>query len=717
MSSLMDKLKPLWEILKRIWNKFSPVVIHFLLKIANKLKRYWKKAHLTQVLILIGLSLILFVIVFFGFTASQANVQTLKDGLSQTTIIHDRTGNEAAKVDANRTEGVDVKELPEHISNAVIAIEDRRFKDHNGFDVLGITRALFKNIFAGEITGGGSTITQQLAKNALLSPEQTIRRKIEELFLAVEIEKYYSKDEILSMYVNQVYFGSSAWGIDHASMKYYNKNISEVSISEAALLAGLLQSPSALDPYKHYEKAINRRNVVLSSMNELEMISQEQYDGALNENIRLEDGGENYIKREYPYYVDAVMDEAISRYGLTQEEIMTRGYRIHTEMDQNIQLALEEVYQNHSNFPAGKDDLLVQSGAVLLDPETGGVLGLVGGRGDYVFRGFNRATHTRVQPGSTLKPLAVYTPALEEGYKTTSLLKDEKVVYGDYAPENSSGTYQGEVPMYKAVEQSINMPTIWLLNEIGLEKGISSLEKFGIPLEKEDHYLGVGLGGMSKGVSPLQLAQAYSVFANDGKREDGHLISEIIGPTGNVIAGHKNDTVTVTSKKVANQMTSMLLGVVEEGTGKATKLPDVQIAGKTGSTQLPYPELNGTKDQWFVGYTPNLVGAVWIGYDKTDRQHYLTSSSAVPLFKTIMENIKPYIEKEEFTVESVQTTIREEEAEKQKAREPLKDQTDQLKEKISKEIPQWKEKIEQGTRQLEELGEQLKDLVHDIFDN
>ena len=182
----------------------------------------------------------------------------------------------------------------------------------------------------------------------------------------MEIEKYYSKDEILSMYVNQVYFGSGAWGIDHASMKYYNKDISEVSISEAALLAGLLQSPSALDPYKHYEKAINRRNVVLSSMKELEMIHEEQYDGALNEKIRLEDGGGNYIKREYPYYVDAVIDEAIQRYGLTQEEIMTRGYRIHTEMDQNIQLALEEVYQNHSNFPAGKDELLVQSGVYSL---------------------------------------------------------------------------------------------------------------------------------------------------------------------------------------------------------------------------------------------------------------------------------------------------------------------------------------------------------------
>ena len=295
----MDRLKPLWEILKRVWNHFSPTVIQLLRKIANKLRRYWKKAHLTQIFLLIGLSCILFVIAFFGFTASQANVQTLKDGLSQTTIIHDNKGNEAAKVDANRTEGVDVKELPEHISNAVIAIEDRRFKDHHGFDVFGITRAFFKNIFAGEITGGGSTITQQLAKNALLSPEQTIRRKVEELFLAVEIEKYYTKDEILSMYLNQVYFGSSAWGIDHASMKYFNKNIREVSISEAALLAGLLQSPSALDPYKHYEQAINRRDVVLSSMNELGMISDEQYDVALNEKIRLEDGGANYIKRDF----------------------------------------------------------------------------------------------------------------------------------------------------------------------------------------------------------------------------------------------------------------------------------------------------------------------------------------------------------------------------------------------------------------------------------
>jgi penicillin-binding protein 2A len=178
-------------------------------------------------------------------------------------------------------------------------------------------------------------------------------------------------------------------------------------------------------------------------------------------------------------------------------------------MDQNLQPALEKVYQKKAHFPSGKGSTLVQSGAVLLDPKTGGVRALVGGRGDYVFRGFNRATHLKAQPGSTFKPLAVYTPALEEGYKTTSMLKDEKMVFGDYAPENSTGTYQGDVPMFKAVEQSINMPAVWLLNEIGLDKGIASLEKFGIPLEEEDEYLGIALGGMSKGVSPFQLAQSY----------------------------------------------------------------------------------------------------------------------------------------------------------------------------------------------------------------
>lgn len=671
------------------------------------IRRFWRNKHITKIVLLILLTVLLLTILFFAFLAATANVQSLKDGLKQSTIIYDKDGDKASSLATNRSEGVTIEELPAYVKNAVVAIEDERFYKHHGFDVKGIARAFFKNLFAGRITGGGSTITQQLTKNALLSSEKTYTRKIEELFLAVEIEKNYEKDEILQMYLNQVYFGSGAWGIDQASNKYFNKSASNLTISESALLAGLLQAPSALDPYRHYERAIERRNVVLGKMKEHQMITEKEYDIAVNEKIRLEEGKGSFIKRDYPYYVDAVLDEAINHYGLTQEEIFTRGYRIYTEMDQNIQAGLEKVYERDSFFPRGRNGVLVQSGAVLLDPQSGGVRGLVGGRGDYVFRGFNRATHIKAQPGSTLKPLAVYTPALEEGYNKTSMLKDEPMSFGTYQPENASKQYAGEVTMNKAVEESINVPAVWLLDKIGLEKGLDSLDRFGIPYEKEDEYLGIALGGMHKGISPLKLAEAYSTFPNNGKRNDAHLITKIVGPTGNVIAERKKKTVKVTSKKTAKEMTSMLLNVVESGTGKRTKINGVQLAGKTGSTQLPYNDINGTKDQWFVGYTPNLVGAVWLGYDKTDRQHYLSRSSSetvVPLFKAIMEQTIPHVERASFSTKSVNEKLLQQDFQEEVG-QTIKDSTDKIKEKL----PKWKEKLSEGANELEQFGAFLKE--------
>ncbi|MDF1507878.1 PBP1A family penicillin-binding protein [Robertmurraya sp. DFI.2.37] len=679
----MERLKPIWE----------------------KIVRFWKRMHFTQIILLLGLSFILFTIIYFAVLASQANVESLKAGLSQSTVIYDKDEEVASEITTNRTSGVEVDEIPEHVRNAVVAIEDHRFYEHNGFDVKGIVRVFFKNLLAGRITGGGSTITQQLAKNALLSPEKTYRRKIEELFLAVELEKTYKKDEILQMYLNQSYFGSGAWGIGQASKKYFNKDIQNVSISEAALLAGLLQSPSARDPYKHLDRAIERRNVVLSRMLENKLISEAEYEAAKKEEVHLEDGGGSFIKRDYPFYVDAVLDEAIGKYGLTQEEILTRGYQIYTNMDQNIQTALEKVYAKDSVFPRGRGGEIVQSGAVMLDPHSGGVLGLVGGRGEYVFRGFNRATHLQAQPGSTLKPLAVYTPAIEEGYLVTSILQDEQKTYGKYAPTNPNGVYKGDVPMYEAVEDSLNASTVWLLNEIGLEKGLDSLKRFGIPLTDEDKYLGIALGGMHKGISPLRLAEAYSTFANEGKRPDGHLITKIVGPTGNVIAEHKGKSTRVTSKSVVREMNSMLLNVVESGTGTAAKISGVEIAGKTGSTQLPYEDINGSKDQWFVGYTPNIVGAVWLGYDKTDREHYLSNSSSenvVPIFRAIMEQSLPYFEPGEFDVVSVNSRLagvnKKEESASKESKEitkTLKEKTDELKEVIKEESPKWKRAVEE----------------------
>lgn len=673
-------------------------------------RKFWKDKHLTQILLLLTLIFVLTSILYFAYLASQANVESLKEGLTQATIIYDKDGDVAAEVNTNRTSGVTVDELPDHVKDALIAIEDRRFYEHNGFDLVGISRAFFKNLFAGRITGGGSTITQQLAKNALLSPEQTYKRKVEELFLAVEIEKTYSKDEILEMYLNQVYFGSSAWGIGHASKKYFNKDIQEVTLSEAALLAGLLQAPSAYNPFENYDRAINRRDMVLDRMLEDGMINEAEYETAKKEKIVLEDGGSNFIDRKYPYYVDAVIDEAVSKYGLTQEEILTKGYKIYTEMDQNIQSTLENIYKSDYLFPKSPDGTLVQSGAVLLNPESGGVLGLVGGRGDYVFRGYNRVTHLKRQPGSTLKPLSVYTPALEEGYTPASILKDELKTYGDYTPTNPSGTYQGDVPMYKAVEDSLNAPTVWLLDKISIEKGIRSLEKFGITLGKEDRHLGgIALGGMEKGISPMKLAEAYSAFPNGGKREESHLITKIVGPTGNVVAQFKGTTTKVTSKAVADEMTSMLLNVVESGTGTTTRIDGVQIAGKTGSTQLDYDDIGGTRDQWFAGYTPNLVGVVWLGYDKTDRQHYLRGSSSqtvVPIFREIMKRSLQYVEPAEFDVESINKQL---EGGKQldKMKESIKETAEKVEETIKEEIPKWK-------RVIEEIQEDAKNLYHKV---
>lgn len=674
-------------------------------------KRLWKKVHMNQIILLALSLVVLGVLGFFTYFASTVNVGSLKKGLSQSTAIYDKDGDLASKISANRTEGVSVKQVPDNLKNAVVAIEDHRFYEHGGFDIRGTVSAFFKNVAAGGVTAGGSTITQQLTKNALLSPERTYKRKIEELFLSVKIEKYYSKDDILQMYLNQIYFGHGAWGVQNASRKYFGKDVQNVDLSEAATLAGIINAPSALDPYKHMDRAIERRNVVLGAMKKYGYITNNQYKKAVNEKLVLKDTGGDPLKGKYPYYVDAVLNEAINRYGLTQDDILTRGYRIYTEMDQNIQSGLEHVYQNDSLFPSGRAGDLVQSGGILLDPKSGGVRGLVGGRGQKVFRGFNRATQLQRQPGSTMKPLAVYTPALEEGYTANSSLKDEQMTFGDYAPKNYNGQYLGEVPMYKAVEDSINLPAVWLLNEIGIDKGMDASKRFGIPLTKKDRNLGLALGGLHKGVSPMQMADAFSAFANGGKRYDAHIITKIVGPTGNIIAERKPKETDVTSKKVADDMTSMLLNVVDTGTGRGVRVPGYTIAGKTGSTQSSYSS-NGTTDQWFVGYTPNLVGAVWIGYDKTDAQHYLSglsSQGVVPVFQAVMQNTLKYTKPGQFDVQSVNAILagkKDNQSFIDKAEEidkKLKEGAKKLKDKIEEHKSKWKDLTDQFKKKWKEL--------------
>jgi penicillin-binding protein 2A len=601
----------------------------------NKRKTYWKIGGIILALFLIS-----------SYMAVQSYIATrdireLDHPLPAPTIIYDQNGRVASKISSSKMEAVSIEHIPNHFLEAVVATEDRRFYDHEGIDYFGILRALIRNMKAGEWVEGGSTITQQLAKNVFLTNEKTLRRKWEEWFIAKKIERTYSKKEILEMYVNRVYFGEGAWGVQSAAKTYFGKDVSKLTVSEAALLAGLIKAPSALSPVSHYEKAIARRNIVLQLMKEQGYIDEQTFLRAKNEKIVVQkEKKPDRYKGKYPYYVDQLIEEAIARYHITQNEVLSGGLHIYTELNPRMQEGLETVYQNDTLFPKGTEDRLVQSGAVLLDPKTGGIKALIGGRGEHVFRGFNRATQLKRQPGSTMKPLAVYTPALEQGYHIFDELKDEPIEFNGYRPENYDHTYRGSVTMYEAVIHSLNVPAVWLLNEIGLEKGIDALQRFGIPLDKEDHSLGIALGGMRDGVSPLQMAEAYSVFPNDGVRTDAHIITKIVDQNGNEIAKWKPHDVRVTSKEVAQKITFMLEGVVKEGTGKLARIPGRALAGKTGSTQVPLDGVNGVKDQWMVGYTPQLVGAVWLGYDHTDERHYLqtTSSQTVAvIFREIME--------------------------------------------------------------------------------
>ena len=376
-------------------------------------------------------------------------------------------------------------------------------------------------------------------------------------------------------------------------------------------------------------------------------MTQAQANAAKAQSVQVVDAFSNANAQKYPSYFDSVIEEARSE-GISVDDILNKGYKIYTNLDQTYQQNLQTSFEQDWAFPANAaDGKQVQGASIILDPKTGGVRAVVGNRGEHTFLGFNYATQLRNSPGSTIKPLMVYTPALENGYHYDSILKDEKLSYGknNYTPTNATGTYLGTVPMYQALADSINAPAVWLLNKLGVQKGVASLDRFGIQLKSSDQNLAAALGGLKNGVSPLMLARAYAAFANDGKLPTTHFIRKIVDASGETVVDNSHPaTRQIMSKKVAQEMTSMMIGTFNEGTGKTAKPSGYTIAGKTGSTEVPSSWGYGTKDQWVVGYTPDIVNATWIGYPTTDSQHFLqgTSTSGVaPLFKLEMSKLMP----------------------------------------------------------------------------
>ncbi|MCT7785590.1 MAG: transglycosylase domain-containing protein, partial [Lactobacillus iners] len=468
------------------------------------LKRITHRFQLIRWLILACLTVILVVSTYYTIKVKTSNISTLKASLSTTTTIYDADNHQAGSLYAQKGSFVELSDISPNIQNAVISTEDRTFYKNPGFSIKGMVRALLMSMLHRGIVGGGSTLTQQLAKNALLTQKQTISRKIEELFFAIEINHVYSKRDILTMYLNNAYFGNGVWGVQDASKRYFGKNASELNISEAATLAGMLKSPSYYNPIDHMQNALNRRNTVVNLMLQNKKITKSEAANAQHSVLSLKNTFRQKSGYRYPYFFDAVVDEAIHRYGLKEEDVMNKGLKIYTTLDQSYQKAIQDSFEIDGNFPAtATDGVMAQGASVAVDPKTGAIRAVVGGRGRHVFRGYNRAMQMKRQPGSSLKPLAVYAPALQNGYHYDTSLSNKLQKFGKngYEPHNVDNQYSDTIPMYQAVADSKNVPAVWLLDKIGINRGVQSMQNFGIKVPSDDKNLALALGGMSAGVS------------------------------------------------------------------------------------------------------------------------------------------------------------------------------------------------------------------------
>ncbi|MBE0450930.1 MAG: PBP1A family penicillin-binding protein [Clostridia bacterium] len=586
--------------------------------------------------------IVMIVLLVFTVSAFSLDISVLENPLPKPLIIYDKNDAVISERSTVKFAAVPIETIPEVFIEAITSVEDKRFYDHSGVDIRGIIRSLWRNTKAGGIVEGGSTITQQLAKNLFLTKEQTYTRKFKEAITALRIESKYSKDEILELYLNQIYFGEGVWGIQNAAQMYFGKDIESVTLEEAALLAALPKAPTIYSPYANYDKAKERRDLILKLLFNAGSIDEQKYNQAIATDIVLRTKDLIEASGSYPSYIDHVIDEAINTLGINEEVVLIGGLNIYTTLDPVVQNAIETTYANDALFPESSADELIQSGAIVIDPSTGAIRGLIGYRGQYYYRGYNRATELVRQPGSSIKPLAVYGPALENGYNKNSELIDEETNFNGYVPNNYDRTYHGKVTLYQALINSYNIPAVAVLYDIGIDKGIAFLKAVGIPVDKNDHNLSLALGGMTNGVSPLEMAQAFSVFPNAGVMNTAHSIRKITTNDGDLLAKGITESVTVTTPEVAYGMTDMLMGVINEGTGKGAAIGR-PVAGKTGTTELPaidiFEGLSGSRDAWFVGYTPELVTAVWVGYDTLDPSLIMQStggSHPASIFQSIM---------------------------------------------------------------------------------
>ncbi|HMM30287.1 MAG TPA: PBP1A family penicillin-binding protein [Clostridia bacterium] len=538
--------------------------------------------------------------------------------VEQTLIVYDTQGNEYTRLHGLEDRvWVPLSEVPDIVVKAFVSAEDTRFYEHFGVDIIRIFGAAWQDIKAGSYVQGASTISQQLIKLSHLTAEKTMSRKLEEAVLAYQMEQRYSKDEIMEMYLNYVYFGGGYYGIEAAALGYFGVHAHDLTVAQGAMLAGVLKSTVKFAPHLNFEASLERRNLVLALMCEQGYLTEAEKESAQAEVAVIVHNPDVQAKRGY--YVDQALSDAAKLLGVDSDTLLTGGYRIYTAMDTELQQYCEAVFSDKAMFPT--EDC--EGALVIQQANTGLVAALVGGRESTTPMAFNRATAIRRQPGSVIKPVIVYAPALEEyGFTAASMLLDEPTDFNGYAPSNFGDKYYGWVTLREAVKRSLNVPAVKVLYQIGVNAGKSLAEECGIRFVEEDTSLTLALGGFTYGVSPWQIAGAYSCFASGGLYNTPTLIKKITDASGNVLYEYQPEQKRIISEQNNYILTSMLESAISEGTGRRLGELAIPLAGKTGTVG----DENGNRDAWMAAYNAQYTAVVWMGYDSSENGEALPSN-------------------------------------------------------------------------------------------
>jgi penicillin-binding protein 1A len=567
-----------------------------------------------------------------------------------TTKLYSDDGTPFAELFVEKRIPIPLSEMPKHLREAFIAVEDVRFYKHFGIDVRGILRATITNILKGRIAEGASTITQQLARNLYLTPEKTLKRKIEEAILALQIERTYSKDEILGMYLNLIYLGEGCYGVEAASNTYFGKKARDLTLDESATLAALTRSPSRLSPLKNREKVLSRRNLVLKKMYEAGFINRQEFERAIFAPLNI--SPKRFYEKKTGYFIEYVKHVLEEQLEKKKDLIYTGGMNIRTTVNLKLtEYAYEAITKGlklyRERHPNAKE--LPEVALLAVEVKTGDIKVMIGGK-DFSVSPFNRVFQSKRQPGSAFKPI-IYLTALEKGFSPNHILLDSPISYRNpytgkvWAPKNYKNEYYGQVPMRRALELSLNTATIRLLETIGIGDVLDMAKRLGIESEIAPN-LSIALGTCD--ISPMELAEAYLTIARMGSRIPLKAVTEIRDINNELIYAPEEDREEiVVEPKVAYELVKMMEGVIKNGTAKKAAGMPYALAGKTGTT-------DDYRDAWFIGFSSDLLCLVWVGYDKDKKLGSGESGAqaALPIWIEFMSKALPFYENKGFEVPS-----------------------------------------------------------------